>query len=236
MILKDKVVVVTGSSAWIGKAVALRIAKEWAVLALIARSGDALEAVKKEALELWAASVLTCVCDLAKVSDIDATTGKILEELGGVDVLINNAWIWQKLSQLEEVTPEYINQLIAVNLTGVIHMTHRLLPSMKNRGTETALINVSSKSGIAAQAGQSVYTATKYGVRGFTDVLRADLNDTNVRVAGIYQAWTNTEMFAKTGEDFPVEKFTDPNDLADIIGHMLTLPPKIWLNDVRVQF
>ncbi len=236
MILKDKVVVITWASAWIGKAIALRIAKEWAILALVARSSDSLEAVKKEALELWAANVLTCVCDLSKVSDINATTTKILEELGWVDVLINNAWIWQKLSQLEEVDPEYIDQLIAVNFTGTIHMTHRLLPSMKSRDNETALINVSSKSWIWAAAWQSVYAATKWWVRGFTDVLKLDLQGTNVRVAGIYQAGTRTEMFEKTGEDFPVEKFTDPADLADTIGHMLTLPPKIWLNDVRVEF
>lgn len=236
MELKNKVVVVTWSSAWIGKAVALRIAKEGSILVLVARSSDALEAVKKEALELGAASVLACVCDLSKVSDIDATTTKILEELGWVDVLINNAWIWQKLSQLEEIDADYVSQLIAVNLSGTIHMTHRLLPSMKSRDNETALINISSKSGIWAAAWQSVYAATKWWVRGFTDVLKLDLQGTNVRVAGIYQAGTRTEMFEKADEDFPVEKFTDPADLADTIGHMLTLPPKIWLNDVRVEF
>ncbi len=236
MILKNKVVVITGASAGIGKAIALRLAWEWAVLVLLARSHNALEVVKTEALEKGAESVHTYVCDLARVSDIDTTTQKIISELGRVDVLINNAGIWQKLSQLEEVSSEDISQVIAVNLSWVIHITHRLLPIMKAQTDETALINIASKSWITPQWGQALYTASKYWVRGFTDVLKLDLKETNVRVAGIYQAGTSTAMFEKAGEDFPIEKFTDPNDLAETVAHMLTLPPKIWLNDVRVEF
>ena len=70
--------------------------------------------------------------------------------------------------------------------------TSRLfLPELRSR-KEAAIINVSSKSGVAAQLGQSVYTATKYGVRGFTEVLKVDLKETPMRVAGIYQSGTNT--------------------------------------------
>jgi NADP-dependent 3-hydroxy acid dehydrogenase YdfG len=79
-----------------------------------------------------------------------------------------------------------------------------------------------------------VYTATKYWVRGFTDVLKKDLKDSNVRVAWVYQAGTNTNMFGNTGETMPLEKFTDPADLADIIKYMLWLPKKVWMHEVRV--
>ena len=109
------------------------------------------------------------------------------------------------------------------------------MPELKNR-KESAIINVSSKSGVVPQAGQSVYTASKYGVRGFTEVLKADLKGTNVRVAGIYQSGTNTKMFEKTGEDFPIQKFTDPADLAAVIVYMLSMPERIWLHDVRVEY
>lgn len=78
--------------------------------------------------------------------------------------------------------------------------------------------------------------ALKHWVRGFTDVLKEDLKETNVRVAGVYQAGTNTSMFANTGETMPIEKFTDPADLENVIEFMLSQPPKIWLHDVRVQF
>jgi NADP-dependent 3-hydroxy acid dehydrogenase YdfG len=86
-----------------------------------------------------------------------------------------------------------------------------------------------------AQAGQSVYTASKYGVRGFTEVLKVDLKDTNVKVAGVYQSGTNTNMFKKAGDDFSTDNFTNPADLADLIAYILSRPEKIWLHDVQID-
>jgi len=149
--------------------------------------------------------------------------------------LINDAGVWQKMMPLEDIKPETIDDIIGINLTAFIHITRLFMPVLKSR-EEAAIINVISKSGIVAQEGQSVYMASKYGVRGFTDVLRADLKDTNVRVAGVYQSGTNTKMFTKTGEDFSTEKFTDPADLADVVAYMLLLPKKIWLPEVRVEY
>ncbi len=91
-----------------------------------------------------------------------------------------------------------------------------------------------SKSGVLAQAGQSVYTASKYGVRGFTDVLKEDLKSSNIKVAGIYQSGTKTNMFAKVDEDVNTDSLTRPEDLADVVAFMLQQPKNIWLHDVRV--
>ena len=99
----------------------------------------------------------------------------------------------------------------------------------------SAIINVISKSGIMVQAGQTVYTASKYGMKGFTDVLRIDTKEDPIHVAGVYQSGTNTKMFAKAGEEFSTERFTEPNDLADVVVFMLTRPSKIWLNEIHVD-
>ena len=103
---------------------------------------------------------------------------------------------------------------------------------------EAAIINVISKSGVTAQEGQTIYSASKWGMAGFTEVLKTDLHGSHVRVASVYQSGTRTDMFMKTGEKFSaekLEKFTDPADLADVIVFMLSRPPKIWLHDVRVE-
>lgn len=82
-----------------------------------------------------------------------------------------------------------------------------------------------------------LYCASKYGVTGFTEVLKVDLKGSSVRVAGLYQGGTNTQMFSKANDlDKPLNDFTDPNDLADVIVFMLTRPAKIWLHDIRVTY
>lgn len=234
MKLKNKIIVVTGASDGIGKQIALRLAKESSKLALIARDKTRLDEVGKEAKKLGAIDVKTYTCDIRQTDKLETTIKSIISDFGEVDILINNAGIWQKLMPVDEISKEVVDDVIGTNLSALIHITRLLLPTLRTRD-EAAIINVTSKSGVLAQEGQSVYTASKYGVRGFTEVLKLDLKDTNVKVAGVYQSGTNTKMFEKTGENFPTEKFTNPSDLADVIGYMLTRPDKIWLHDVRVE-
>lgn len=235
MNLKGKVVVITGASNGIWKSIALRLGKDRVKLVLIARNEEKLKAAADQALSLWAESAHTYVCDISDTSVLENTIKSIISDLWGVDVLINNAGIWQKLMPVDEISSERIESLVQTNLTALMHATRLFLPALR-AWDESAIINVSSKAWVVAQEGLSVYAATKYGVRWFTEVLKMDLKETNIRVAGIYQSGTNTWMFATADQDFPVEKFTDPNDLADVVWYMLSLPKKIWLHDVRVEY
>lgn len=234
MKIQNRVIVVTGASDGIGREIALRLATEGTRLVLVARNLQRLELVAKAAREAGAVEVGVYSCDISKSDEITKAANQILKDFTDVHIVINNAGIWQKLSQLDEIDDTVVEETIATNLTGMILLTKKLLPNLRLQ-EEAAIINIASKSGITAQDGQSVYTASKYGVRGFTDVLKNDLSDTSVRVAGVYQSGTNTGMFAKSNQDFPVESFSDPADLADIIAYMLTLPPKIWMHDVRIE-
>ena len=125
-------------------------------------------------------------------------------------------------------------QDIFANVAIIIIILRHMLPPLRDR-YESVVLNVVSKSSVVAQAGQSVYTATKYGVRGFTEVLKQDEAETGVHVSGLYQSGTNTDMFAKAGEDVPNRIFTEPDDLADVVVFMLSRPSKIWMHDVRVE-
>lgn len=234
MNLKDKIIVITGASDGIGKQIALRLAKENSKLALIARDKTRLDEVSKEAKKLGAADIKTYACDIRQTDKLESVIKSIISDFGTADILINNAGIWQKIMPVDEISKEVVDDVIGTNLSALIHITRLLLPTLRTRN-EAAIINVTSKSGVVAQEGQSVYTASKYGVRGFTEVLKLDLKDTNVKVAGVYQSGTNTKMFEKTGDNFSTEKFTNPSDLADVIVYMLSRPDKIWLHDVRVD-
>ena len=118
----------------------------------------------------------------------------------------------------------------------MIYVTKQLLKYFKERDEEAIILNVSSRSGVTTQEGQSIYTASKWGVTGFTEVLKTDLKNSKIRVATLHQGGTNTNLFSKTGEHFNQDKFIKPEDLADVIVFMLSRPPQIWLHDVRVEY
>jgi NADP-dependent 3-hydroxy acid dehydrogenase YdfG len=238
MNLKGKVAIVTGASDGLGKQVALKLAREGVSLALVARDEARLTEVKDECVKLGSPKVNYYSCDLAIAQSVKETVAKIITDFGSVDILLNIAGVWQKLGQLDEISEETIESVIDINLKGLIRMTQQVLPHLR-KSPEAVLINVSSHSGIAVKPGQSIYCASKWGVTGFTEVLREDLKGSNIRVAGLYQGGTQTKLFEKANDPKDPEqfsRFTDPADLADVIIFMLSRPPKIWLHDVRVAY
>ncbi|UWQ58173.1 SDR family oxidoreductase [Leisingera caerulea] len=234
MQLNGKTVIVTGGSDGIGKHISLKLAAAGCKLAILGRNRDRLDQVAEAARSLGAPEARSYGADMTDPAAIGAAASAILQDFGNVDILINNAGIWHKAGPLDSISEEMLMATVQTNLTGLMQLTRHLLPALRTRD-EAAIVNVASKSGVVAQAGQSVYTATKYGVRGFTDVLKVDEAETGVRVAGLYQSGTNTGMFAKAGEDVPNHIFTEPEDLADVVVFMLSRPPKLWMHEVRVE-
>ena len=219
-----KRVLITGASDGIGRAIAECLADRYELI-LCGRDSKKLKEVAE-------------ICGGAKTFAFDindhATRDNVVEQVGEIDILINNAGIWHKAGNLESLSDEKVIEVINTNLVSQVLLTKVLLPIMKNR-EGSAIINVISKSGITAQAGQTVYTASKYGMRGFTDVLRQDTKADLIRIGAVYQSGTNTKMFEKAGEDFSVESLTEPKDLAEVVKFMLTRPKKLWINEVRVE-
>lgn len=235
MLLKNKNIIVTGASDGIGRQIAIQLARENTNLALVARDEKELEETQKESERAGAGKVDIYPCDLRDAKQIKETINKIVSDFDKIDVLINDAGIWQKMMPVENVEESVVDDVIQTNLVGLINCTRFLLPYLKKQ-KDSAIINIVSKSGVVPQIGQSVYSASKYGVRGFTEVLKAELKGSGVRVAGIYQSGTNTKLFAKVGDNPPLEKFTNPKDLANVIVFMLSQPAKIWLHEVHVEY
>ena len=237
MDIKNKNIVVTGASDGIGRCTAIKLAAAGSNLALVARTQEKLDELRQELSAKYPQQkFIAYPCDLCQLDQIKSTVQKIISDFENIHVLLNIAGIWVKMSPIEEANPDDIQKIIQTNLIGLIQIVNQLMPNLKKQ-EEAIIINDSSRSGYLAQPGQTIYAASKFGVTGFTEVLKVDLNGTNVRVAGIYQGGTNTQLFSKANEvDKPRDNFTDPNDLADVIVFMLTRPAKIWIHDVRITY
>lgn len=235
MTLRNKVVVVTGASDGIGREVALRLAKENVKLALVARNKEKLDDTVKKVSDNGSPNAIAYTCDLLDNRQIDETVKKIITHFKEVDALVNIAGVWQKMNYLENISDEEIDKVISTNLSALIHITRHMLPHLKEQ-KEAAIINLSSRSGVQALPGQTIYCASKWGVRGFTEVLKEDLKDTTVRVAGIYPAGIRTRILEKAGDPIATHEFTDPKDIAEVVVFMLSRPPKIWLHEVRITY
>jgi short-subunit dehydrogenase len=192
MNLDGRRALVTGATGGIGKAIARALAGEGASLVLTGRQADVLEALAQET------GGRAVVSDL---SQPDAAE-RLAADAGDVDVLVGNAAVpgsWP----FQDYTVEEIDRALTVNLRAPILLAHALLPAMIARGAGHVVF-VSSLSGKAASPGSSIYSATKFGLRGFTLGLREDLADTGVGASLVFPGFISGEgMFAKSGAKLP---------------------------------
>jgi len=233
MNLKDQVILITGASSGLGKALALRLAKEGVKLALLARSKKRLAQVKKKIKPLGCFCEYF-VCDVVDKTQVDKVIKGVVKKFGSVDVLINNAGIWYE-GPTEKHPPQKIKELFAVNSIGPIFLIQAVLPIMKKKKTGQ-ILNIVSTAGVEPSGQWGVYTATKYAVRGFTDSLKLELQGMGIKVMGFYLGGMDTELFTKAG--FP--KKDEPwmlkkEDVAEIIAFILKRPGDVVMNHVEVR-
>jgi len=201
--LQDKVVLITGASSGFGADAARLFAKEGAIVVLAARRKDRLTALSEE-IRLAGGKALAVPLDVTVQSQINQAVRTVLDTFGRIDILINNAGVG-RLDWLEMLDPvANIDMPIDVNLRGVIQLTHAVLPSMLARHAGQ-IINMSSVAGLIAPSMYTVYSATKYGMRGFTDALRREVAPLGIQVSGIYPGPATTE-FGKQYGDNPIKR------------------------------
>lgn len=229
MKLSNKIALVTGASEGVGRELVNELVRQDVRCIAVSRNIE-------EAKPFESNLVISKNCDVRDVQAVTQLFAWVKQTYGTLDILINNAGIWHKTGQLETIDDDIIEDVVATDLLGTIMVTKYALPLLRAAQDDAMLVNIISKSGVVAQLGQTVYTAAKYGTKGFTDVLREDLSDTRIHILGVYQSGTNTQMFAKAGETLSTDKFIEPADLAAYIINTLTLPQKIWIKEIHADY
>lgn len=220
-LLEGKTALITGANRGIGRAIALRFAEEGATVAftdlLIDENTKSLE---KEAGDMG----VKCkgfVSDASSMVDTEKVVKEIIDEFGTVDVLVNNAGI-TKDTLLMRMTEDQWDAVIGVNLKSVFNFTKVVQPVMLKQRSGS-IINISSVVGVAGNAGQSNYSASKAGIIGFTKSVAKEVGSRNIRCNALAPGFIITEMTAKLPEDvregwiknIPLRRGGTPEDVAN---------------------
>lgn len=185
--LKDKIAIITGAAKGIGFATAKRFAEEGAKVMI---ADISLEAVNAAAAQIPNAEAF--VVNVTDRASIQTAVDRILERHRRIDILINNAGITQD-ARLIKMTEAQFDAVIDVNLKGVFNCTQLVVPHMLEKG-KGAVVNASSVVGIYGNFGQTNYSATKFGVIGFTKTWARELGAKGIRVNAVCPGFISTEM------------------------------------------
>ena len=197
--LNTPVVIITGASSGIGEATARLLSRQGCHVVLAARRLERLQSLAQE-IHTAGGEALALETDVARLDNLQHLVQSTLDKFNHIDVLFNNAGVgrinW--LEQLDLV--EDIDMQIQVNLTAAIQLTRLVLPHMLERASGH-IINMSSVAGLLPVPTYSVYTASKYGLRGFTESLHRELRPVGIHVSGLYPGGVNTEFRPRSGQE-----------------------------------
>lgn len=243
MQLKDKVAIITGASSGIGSATAKKLAADGANLVLAARREDRLNKLKEELGSLYDSKVLTVSTDVTQRDQVKNLVDTAISEMGKVDILVNNAGL-MPLSYMKNTHIDEWEQMIDVNLKGVLYAIGYLLPHMRQRQSGH-IINISSVAGRHVFPGGGVYCATKFGIHALTETMRQELAPSdNIRMTMISPGAVATELFTTiTDEEIKsnIEKMGDQftlledEDIANSIHYALSQPEHVNVGEVYVM-
>jgi len=205
MNLKNKVVVITGSSKGFGKALAEAFLKEEAKV--VVNSSDEIK-IKKVAEEM---GTLGIYADVTKEEDLENLSKEVIEKFGGIDIWINNAGIWMSKDQVENFDMNKVRKMFDVNVIGTINGTRVALRNMKEKG-EGTIINIISDSALKPpKVSASVYSASKWAINGFTKNIREEYK--NISILSIFPGAMKTDLFGKDKPD-NFDNFMNPEYVA----------------------
>jgi NADP-dependent 3-hydroxy acid dehydrogenase YdfG len=197
--LKGKVVLITGASSGFGQDAAHLFAAEGASVVLAARRIEKMQA-EVAVIQAAGGEAMATPVDVNNRADIENMVTSVIENYERIDILFNNAG-FGRLDLLQNMNSgRDIQTQINVNLTGLIEVTHAVLPQMIAQRSGH-IINMSSIAGWIATPRYSVYAASKFGVRGFTDALRRETAAYGIKVSGIYPGPAYTEFNLHTGSE-----------------------------------
>ena len=240
--LEGRKAIVTGASSGIGEATAAALAAEGASVALGARRKEKLDEIVKR-IEGEGGKAIAVEADVGDEEQAKNLVASTVEEFGGVDILVNNAGV-MLLGLVYGADTEEWRRMIDVNCLGLLYCTHEVLPVMGN-GRGGHIVNVASTAGRNAYLGSAVYNMTKFGVVGFSEALRQEALNVNVRVTCVEPGYVDTELQGHNTNPMVVERMEEmrkemkevlaPEDIANAIVYAVKQPEHVNVNEVLVR-
>ena len=222
--LEGKVAVITGSSKGIGEAIARSFAENGATVVISSRKQEACDKVV-EAFKADGLKAIAIACHVGNTDDRKALIEKTIAELGGVDVLVNNAGTNPVLGPVEEVSEAVFDQIMNVNVKAPWDLSNQCLPSMKKRGGGS-IINISSVEGELPEEGLGIYSTSKAAVTMLTKSQAKEWGKHGIRVNAICPGliktkfsaalWTNEQIMKQIEEASPMGRMGEPDEVAGI--------------------
>jgi NADP-dependent 3-hydroxy acid dehydrogenase YdfG len=240
--LDGKTAAITGASSGIGEATALALAGAGASVALGARREDRLSALA-ERISSGGGKALALPVDVADEDSARSFVERAHSELGGLDILINNAGV-MLLGPVEGAPTEQWRTMVNVNLLGLLYCTHAALPLMREAGSGH-IVNISSVAGRSANAGSAVYNLTKFGVGAFSEALRQEVSPAGIRTTIIEPGFVDTEL--QGHNEHPavqdaiekmrqaVPEVLQAEDIASAILYAVSAPQRVDVNEVLIR-
>jgi len=216
MNMKGKTAIVTGGTKGIGCAIAEALLREGVSVCLSARNDGEIDETVKSLSPLG--QVTGFKADVRVHDQVKALIDHTVKELGGLDILINNAGIGL-FETVEETSPEDFRVVLETNLFGVFYCCHEAIPHMKKRGGGY-IINISSLAGANPHPRMAAYNASKFGLNGFSEALMQEVRHDNIKVSYIMPGSVNTEF----GGDSPSDEKSwqlKPADIARVVIDLL---------------
>jgi NADP-dependent 3-hydroxy acid dehydrogenase YdfG len=238
--LSGKVVAITGASSGIGEATALAAASRGAAVSLAARRTDRIDALARRVTG-EGGRALAITADVGEEDQANDFVRRTHEELGGLDVLVNNAGV-MLLGPIPGAPTEEWRRMIHVNVFGVLYCTHAALPLMTEAG-HGHIVTVSSVAGRIVTAGSGVYNLTKWGVNAFTEALRQEVTGLGIRTTLIEPGAVATELAdhnrpeirERINERFAGVDRLAADDIANAIIYAIGQPQNVSINEVLIR-
>ena len=218
MNLLNKIAIVTGGTKGIGRAIASALVSESLSVCISARHQNEIDTAVAELNQSGPGKAIGFVCDVRDYDQVKALIDHTVKELGGLDVLINNAGIGT-FESVAETSPEDFRSVLETNLFGVFYACHRAIPEMKRRGGGY-IINISSLAGANPHPNMAAYNASKFGLNGFSEALMQEVRHDNIKVSYIMPGSVNTEFGGDSPSDEKSWQLT-PDDIARVVVDLL---------------
>jgi NADP-dependent 3-hydroxy acid dehydrogenase YdfG len=232
--LDGKKIVITGGTTGIGRATAILLASKGAKILIFGRGKSELNDAMRDISKVGNVAGLTG--DTSRKEDVHRVFEVVDRELGGLDVLIDNAALGAET--VEDMSIDNQEYIVKTNLLGYMSMAHEAIKRMKPKG-QGHIVVIGSMSAIVREAGSSVYVATKSGIEGFTEALRKEVNTLGIKVTLIEPGEVGTDMNALPPEEQRKKqselKQLKAEDIADCVYYVLTRPKRVDVVEIRVR-